>query len=142
MANDMMQTNDNKPTNKYNYDSSNRKKEDDAYMLFLLTPNARIIKELVDEILDRLEYEGSIIFHEYPDKNELLNIMEQIYSSPRFPGNAPSTSPNNTSNNTSNEVSSMQMHNLVPSLRDLAETIFIYEMINRRRRYFNIVNNI
>ena len=138
MDNNMTLTNDNKIDNIFNYDSSNRKKEDDAYVLFLLQPNARIIKELVDEILDRIEYEGSIIFHEYPDKNELLKIIEQVYSSPQFPDNTSNNIPDATQNN----ISSMQTHNISPDLRSLVETIFIYEMLNRRRRYFNIVNNL
>ena len=142
MNNNMTQTNDNNADNIFNYDSSNRKKEDDAYVLFLLQPNARIIKELIEEILDRLEYEGSIIFHEYPDKNELLNIIEQVYSSPQFPNNTTNNTSDNIPNTTQDNISAMQTYNISSDLRSLVETIFIYEMLNRRRRYFNIVNNI
>lgn len=106
-------TQDNTSNSPYNYDTSNQKKEDDTYLLFLLQPTSRLIKKLVDDLLDRLEYDGSIIYHEYPDKNELLRILQPIYATDSFPDNS----------------------------TELTEAIFFYEIFNRRRRYFNIVNN-
>ncbi|MBE5935820.1 MAG: hypothetical protein E7262_08530 [Lachnospiraceae bacterium] len=86
------------------------------YILFLLPVDARTIKEIINEKLDMLEYQDSYIYHEYPDKNELLRTLEEIYSSPIFP----------TSH---------------ASLRDLAHTMLVYEILDRRNRYFNIISN-
>ena len=86
------------------------------YALFLLPLNARTIKILIDELLDMLEYQDSFMYHEYPDKNELLRYVDQIYSSPSFP----------------------DKH---PYLKDLAQTMLVYEILNRRTRYSNFINN-
>ena len=99
----------------YNYDSSTTGKSDTEYVLFLLPKDSRLIKKLIDELLDQYEYSGSIIYDEFPDKTRLLKILDQVYDSPN--------------------TSLSSMHNLV-------ESIFFYEIINRRRRYFNYINNI
>ena len=85
------------------------------YFIFLLPQNTRTIKTLIDELLDMLEYQDSIIYHEFPDKNDLLRQLETVYNAPTFP-------------DSSNEM------------KDLAWTIFMYEIINRRNRYFEIIN--
>ena len=85
------------------------------YFLFLLPVNTRTIKLLVNELLDMYEYQDSFIYHEYPDKNEILRQLETIYASPTFPDSS-------------------------DEMKDLAQTIFLYEMLIRRNRYFDIIN--
>lgn len=89
---------------------------EEIYLSYLLSPVAANIKKLTDEILDRLEYEGSVIFHEYPDKNALLRLIEPIYESPKYPSDE--------------------------TLRDLTEAIFYYEMYKRRARYFELLRQL
>ena len=50
------------------------------YFIFLLPPNTRVIKTLIDELLDMLEYQDSVIYHEFPDKNALLRELETVYN--------------------------------------------------------------
>ena len=86
------------------------------YFLFLLPVKAKTIKSLIDERLDMLEYQDSIIYHEFPDKNELLRQLEMIYTSPTFPDSS-------------------------EDMKDLAWTMFMYEIVSRRNRYFEIISS-
>ena len=84
------------------------------YFIFLLPPNTRVIKTLIDELLDMLEYQDSVIYHEFPDKNALLRELETVYNAPSFPDSS-------------------------EEMKELAQTIFMYEINNRRNRYFEII---
>ena len=204
-------TNNLDPTS-YDYDTSKEAERDNAYILFLFPEEARQIKELVQEALNRLDYEGSVIYSEYPDKVDLQNILNRIYqhlnenmmqddNMPTPPNNMPSntmptptmaepsnnkpsspitsappltapsnnidaapiTNPSNTTPSTSETISTMQYpysrptpppcreYNCKPPyypptrvpdgrpnwLRQLLESLFYDEMINRRRKHFN-----
>ena len=53
--------------------------EKDYDYMHLLIPETSIrIFESVEEICDRLEYEGSFLYDEYPDKTTLLNLTDKI----------------------------------------------------------------
>lgn len=54
--------------------------KDKEYMKSLYPTQAKTIQALVEEECDKLEYEGSIMFDEYPDKLGLRKIGENIYS--------------------------------------------------------------
>lgn len=199
-------TNNLDPTS-YDYDTSKEAEQDNAYILFLFPEEARQIKELVKEALNRLDYEGSVIYSEYPDKVDLQNVLNKIYqhlnenmmqdgnipappnnmptSSVNMPSNImptptmtepsnnmpssptpsvpPITTPSSTMPSTSETVSSMQYPSSHPTpppcrgynckppyypptrfpdgrpnwLRQLLESLFYDEMINRRRKHFN-----
>lgn len=96
---------------------TNLSTDPNAYILFLYPKEAREINKLVNNKLDTLDYEGSIIFHEYPDKEALMNIIDQI----NIPFSVEEISPN--------------------WLRQLIEVIFIYEMNNKRMLRNNANNN-
>ena len=91
----------------YNYDSSD-KMDNDYFYMQSITPYGMsdITKHIIDEC-DRLEYDGSFMFDEYPDKNRMLAITKKI------------------AKNTSSEKS---MENMI--FQALAN-----EMIHRRRRH-------
>ena len=89
----------------------------DAAILKSLYPaRARKIWPQVEDICDRMEYDGSIMFDEYPDKNlvrrQVLKIQEGI-------GNA--------SNGLENEDESR-------SIQELIEMLLYQEMYRRRQR--------
>lgn len=185
----------NLPSQPYDYDNSKEATQDNAYVIFLFPEEARRIKEIVAKALDRLDYEGSVIYHEYPDKNDLQEIINEIYqqisnqmAQPNEPNSnmtttpnlstpsampispdisSPSTTPRTTISPTpentsspSEPVATMQVptnrppcrgYNCPPPyyspshfpdgrpnwLRQLLESLFFDEMINRRRKYFN-----
>ncbi len=62
----------------YNYDSSDAIDEDCFYMQSI-TPGgvSDITKHITDEC-DKLEYDGSFMFDEYPDKDMMLTITRRI----------------------------------------------------------------
>ena len=87
--------------------------DNNAYILFLYPKEAREINQIVNNKLNTLDYDGSIIFHEYPDKEALKNIIEQI----EVPFTIEELSPN--------------------WLKQLIEVIFLNEMNNRRKKHNN-----
>lgn len=143
----------------YDYDTSKEAEKDNAYIIFLYPEEARQIKELVKKALDKLDYEGSEIYNEYPDKTELQNVLNQLYQHL----NENMLSNNTTTPSNSNTISDMQYPPSHPTpppcrgydckppyyppskfpdgkpnwLRQLLESIFFDEMVNRRRIYFN-----
>ena len=175
----------NLPSQPYDYDNSKESVQDNTYIIFLFPEEARKIKEIIAKALDKLDYEGSVIYHEYPDKNNLEEILNEIYqqinsqmpqsnesntnmtlspnnnisNSPNMP--TPSTSPTTDNTPSSSEpVSTMQIPTFIPPcrgydcpppyyspshfpdghpnwMRQLLESLFFDEMINRRRKYFN-----
>lgn len=56
-----------------------RMEKDKEYMKSLFPAQAKTIQALVEEECDKLEYEGSIMFDEYPDKLGLRKIGMDIY---------------------------------------------------------------
>lgn len=52
------------------YDYIRRSMPDSFYKIF----------ELIEDICDRLEYHGSFLFDECPDKTTILNLTDKIYS--------------------------------------------------------------
>ena len=40
---------------------------------------ARMIQYYIEEACDRMEYEGSCMYHEYLDKEAIMMIIEQLY---------------------------------------------------------------
>ena len=143
------------------YEMCDTNMKDKEYISSLFPFEARIIKEIVDDELDKLEYEGSTIFHEYPDRAFLQSIIDNIE-------NILNTDTNNSSSNQSEQTDNMTLQmqqrcsgpNCFPQptplpypprfrhpgrqpnwYRSLIESLFFNEMHNRRRRYFGIKHN-
>lgn len=53
--------------------------KDKEYMKGLYPQRAKEIQEKIEEECDKLEYEGSMMFDEYPDKLMIRNICERVY---------------------------------------------------------------
>lgn len=64
----------------YGYDNSEDFNKDVAYMKQLYPQAVLQIQKEVDEECDKLEYEGSCMFDEYPDKSHLNMIVDTIYT--------------------------------------------------------------
>lgn len=63
----------------YGYDNIEDANEDNAYTRHLYSNAVKRIQEEVDEECDKLEYNGSCMYHKYPDKVHLQMISARIY---------------------------------------------------------------
>lgn len=92
--------------------------EDNAYLKYLYPQITRQISEFVEEQCDRMEYEGSLMFDEYPDKISLQIMAAGIEGD--FRKKYPNTYPQDSS-----------------LLRDMIEVVLFHEIMYRRNRYRN-----
>lgn len=53
--------------------------EDRNYLMSMYPARARLIMVMVEDEVDKLEYEGSPMFALYPDKETILAIARKIY---------------------------------------------------------------
>jgi hypothetical protein len=69
------------PGLKFSFDASDEQQmeKDKEYIKSLYPTQAKNIQALVEDECDKLEYEGSIMFDEYPDKLGLRKIRMDIY---------------------------------------------------------------
>ena len=54
--------------------------KDYEYIHGLMPDSFRRLFDLIEDICDRLEYKGSFLFDECPDKTTILNLTDKIYS--------------------------------------------------------------
>ena len=111
----------------YGYDNSSELDRDINYMKQLYPRTAKMIQAEIDNECDQMEYDGSVMFDEYPDKVNLERIVDRIYDKIKDMNEEPMV-----------EANSLYLY---PNrfrrnhLRDLATVLFLGELINRRRRY-------
>lgn len=84
--------------------------KDYDYMHRLIPDTVRSIFEHVEDACDRLEYAGSFLYDECPDKTTLYDLTNKIY----------------------NTLSSSE----TPALKDLILTMLCDEILYRRYRYY------
>lgn len=53
--------------------------KDYQYMTKMYSKEAREALEYIEEACDKLEYEGSMMFHEYLDRTQMLMIADKVY---------------------------------------------------------------
>jgi hypothetical protein len=122
------------------YDMGEEMDNDIEYVKYMYPKAAKEILKQVEEECDKLEYEGSVMFDEYPDKTNLGRIVNNIYDRVKHLDVVEGK-----------EVETEQYcmgGNCIPNycvdcyndgrpnwLRQLIETLFYQELINRRRRY-------
>lgn len=53
--------------------------EDREYLMQMYPAKARLIMVMVEDICDRMEYEGSPMFAPYPDKETILGLSRKIF---------------------------------------------------------------
>ncbi len=91
---------------------------DISYLKYLYPETCRQISECIEEECDRLEYDGSFIFDDYPDKTSLRNLAHSIAMTCQK--NAPDT---------------FQADQ--PHIQELIEVLLYHEVLFRRNRYRN-----
>ena len=53
--------------------------KDYDYMRRMMPENGRMLFDLMEDMCDRLEYEGSFLYDECPDKTTILKMTDQIH---------------------------------------------------------------
>ncbi len=110
----------------YGYDNSQDLDKDFKYMQQLYP---RIAKNIVEEVVkecNKLDYDGSFMYDEYPDKVSLDKIVDRISLNIQAVDEDDKTKVKSTS------FYPRQRRN---NLRDIVSIILLNEMFNRRRRY-------
>ena len=109
----------------YGYDSCEELDRDMNYLKQLYPNTAKRIQREIDDECDKLEYDGSVMFDEYPDKVTLDKIIDRVCERVKDLDEAPQVEIN--SYNTPRRRQNL--------LRDLVTIILLNEIFNRRRRY-------
>lgn len=113
----------------YGYDNSEEAEKDFEYMKQLYPRSSHRIQELIEDTCDRLEYEGSMMFDEYPDRLQIALLANKIYSQL-----APSATTEPLTAQHSGPPN--RPHPSDPDwLRHMIEIMLCNEMCQRRRRY-------
>jgi len=112
----------------YGYDNSADLDKDLDYMKELYPNTAKIILKEISQECDCMDYDGSCIYDEYPDRVTLEKIVDRIYDRVKDMAQEEPTV----------EASSLYFYpprRRHDPLRDLVTLVLLSEMFNRRRRY-------
>ncbi|WOO38931.1 hypothetical protein R2R35_10735 [Anaerocolumna sp. AGMB13020] len=110
----------------YGYDNCEDASKDFGYMKHLYPEKAKKMMVLIEEECDKLEYDGSCMFDEYPDRVYLGKLVDKIYN------NLNSVKESSLADNSSYDNSSSGYDNW---MRDMTEVLLYNEMLERRKRY-------
>ena len=110
----------------YGYDNCEDLDRDMDYFRQLYPSSARRIQGEINNECDKLEYDGSIMFDEYPDKIALDRIIDRVYENIKDMDEAPQLEANSV------YYYPRRRQNI---LRDFVSIILLNEIFNRRRRY-------
>ena len=111
----------------YGYDNSADLDKDVVYMKQMFPQTARIIQPEVDNECDQMEYDGSIMFDEYPDQVSIERIVDRIYEKVKNIDEEP-------------QMEAQSMFLFPPRrrnnhLRDIISLLLLGEIFQRRRRH-------
>ncbi|TCK87894.1 hypothetical protein EDC19_2738 [Natranaerovirga hydrolytica] len=110
---------------------------DIEYMKRMYPELARQLQYYVDEECDKMEYDGSYMYDEYPDKESLYMMVEKIYERIMSDPSVRINEVFSDSEKDKNEknVESQQFGFGARGLRDLIQVMLLNEIFRRRRRY-------
>lgn len=112
----------------YGYDNAEDFDKDISYMKTLYPVSLKSVLKEVNKVCDKLDYHGSFMYDEYPDKVTLERIIDDIYdtTNPRL---------------TDQEVRATRLHDKAPQpnpkeqLKSIIKILLLNEMLDRRRKY-------
>ncbi len=102
---------------------------DREYWMQMYPGQTRRIQREVEHQCDLMDYEGSVMYDEYPDRIALARICEAVYQG------LMQTSENEENNQPTDQVDMTQMGRSDRTLRDLIEVMLYHEMHQRRRKH-------
>lgn len=94
--------------------------KDYDYMRRMIPDSSRQIFDFIEDICDRLEYEGSFLYDECPDKTTIHNMTDKIYN--QF--------------NRSDGQEMISAASISIPLKDFIQTLLCDEILYRRCRYY------
>ena len=95
--------------------------KDYDYLRRLMPDSSRKLCDLIEDVCDRLEYKGSFLFDECPDKITILNLTDKIHS----------------------QMSDIDQTELTPDpsnplpLKNFIQSLLLNEILYRRCRYYH-----
>jgi hypothetical protein len=110
----------------YGYDNCEDLDRDMNYLKQLYPSSARRILNEINNECDKLEYDGSVMFDEYPDRVTLDRIVDRVFERIKDMDEEPMMEANSVS------FSNRRRQSL---LRDFTTIILLNELFNRRRRH-------
>jgi hypothetical protein len=134
----------------YGYDNTEDADKDWDYMKQMYPVIAKKILANIEDECDKLEYDGSCMFDEYPDRVYLSRIVDRIYDKAKYleedvNGTEISSTSEDNKEYKDEKINSNQYsygryydrnrHSRNNWLRDLIEVLLFNEILNRRRRY-------
>lgn len=128
------------PEEEYEEYDAGKEEEDKSYMISLYPDLCRRIQFYVDEECDRLDYEGSIMYDDYPDKEAVMDIVGKIYLKVEKECKVPKMTHSLEEGVSDKETSDVEAQQYgFPGniwLRDNIQVQFLNELFGRRRRRF------
>ena len=120
----------------YGYDNYEDSEKDYDYIRQLFPVTAKKILATISDECDKLEYEGSCMFDEYPDRIYLGRIIDSIYDRTKylFEDTIQAAAFGQGANN-SNSLKIQSHFNQSNPHKDMIEILFFHEILSRRRRY-------
>ena len=106
---------------------------DYTYMKQISPMPAKRLSRLIEDMCDRLEYEGSFMYDECPDKTTLLKMTDTIAE--KMKGNAANAMSDNMVDSANFSMGSMHDMDSV-SIKDFIQTMLCDEILYRRCRYY------
>jgi hypothetical protein len=110
----------------YGYDNCEDLDRDMSYLKQLYPSSARRIQIEINNECDKLEYDGSVMFDEYPDKVSIDRITDRVYEKIKDMDEEPMLEAKSV------YYAPRRRQNI---LRDFVSIILLNELFNRRRRY-------
>lgn len=111
----------------YGYDNCAELDKDVDYMKQLYPSTAKAIQSEIDNECDQMEYDGSVMFDEYPDKVQLERIIDRIYDKVKDMNEDPQVE--------ANSLYFYPTHRRHDHMHDLIAVLLLSEFFHRRRRH-------
>lgn len=133
------------------FDDDRIERRDVEYMKSLYPDTVKWLLPYIEDECDRMEYEGSMIFDEYPDRLQLQLLCSRIYDRIRNSGEIERMRELDEEDMDMNQNTDMEMNRNMEEemrtqqmrrrnrgrddrLRDLVEVLVFQELLNRRSR--------
>ena len=105
------------------YDDERMERRDFEYMKSMYPMTVKRLLPYVEEECDRMSYEGSMIYDEYPDQLQIYMMCNRIYDRAR------------KQNSNDDSEMEMQVSRNDDQLRDLIQILVFQELFRRRTRH-------
>lgn len=117
------------------YEKDEKDEKDREYMISMYPDLCKCIQRLSEEECDKLEYEGSLMYDEYPDRKEIDKIVTRIYVIVEKEQVMPNLTQEVGTEEKEVEAQQVIVPGVNPWLWNNVQVGFLNELFGRRRRY-------